>query len=163
MNRAYVRPIVVLALAGMATLVALTPAVATAQEPSPTPTPVPEMVIDVSPGILNLASDGETVTVHTDVPHEDVYTAELYFQVGDEPPRAFSWRTKEDNRGFFVANFYMEEVRALEPNIGDDNKIVVEIVYGDNTIAFGEQQITVIDSDETPTSGNPGVRKGKKN
>jgi hypothetical protein len=65
------------------------------------------VTIQVSPSTLNIQSQGEVVTVHTDidfvaVDHENVYLNGILIN---------SW--KADSRGDFVAKFLMSEVKAL--------------------------------------------------
>lgn len=66
-----------------------------------------DIEIVVAPNVLNIQSQGQVVTVHTDIAYGAVQSSsvmlngvEIYF-------------SKADNRGNFVAKFVMSEVKAL--------------------------------------------------
>jgi len=99
-----------------------------------------EISIDVAPNVLNIQSEGQVVTVHTDIDYGvvDVYSVYL------NGVAISSW--KADNQGNFVAKFSMDDIKALNGLIiGDYNTLKL---VGDTTdgVAFsGEQDIKVID------------------
>ena len=64
-----------------------------------------EIVIDIAPNVLNLGSQGEVVTVHTNIAYSEVYASTLY--LNDVP--ISGW--KADDRGYFVAKFLMDEIK----------------------------------------------------
>lgn len=69
-----------------------------------------EIEIVVSPKTLNIQSEGDIVTVHTNIPYWQVAGATVALNgVG------ISW-WKSDNQGNFVAKFVMGEVKALYEN-----------------------------------------------
>ena len=70
--------------------------------------------IRIAPNTLNLSSEGTVVTVHTDVSYSqmDVYSVFLG-GVAIE-----SW--KADDRGYFVAKFVMDEIKAIDGLILND-------------------------------------------
>jgi len=66
-----------------------------------------EIEIDVSPKTLNIQSEGDIVTVHTDIPYSQVAGASVLLN-----GLTISW-WKSDNQGYFVAKFVMGEVKGL--------------------------------------------------
>lgn len=97
-----------------------------------------EIEIDVSPKVLNLSSNGQVVTVHTNIEYTLVDVSSLYL---DGVPIS-SW--KSDDCGYFVAKFMMDDIKSLPLSIGEAN--VVKLVgLTTNGLAFwGEQTIQVI-------------------
>ncbi|MBN2139182.1 MAG: hypothetical protein JW720_15355 [Sedimentisphaerales bacterium] len=84
--------------------------------------------IKVSPNVLNILSNGEVVTVHTDIAYSSVVGSTVTLN-GVEISH---W--KSDNRGNFVAKFLMEDIKGLEGlNIGGMNTLTLE-----GTTAAGE-------------------------
>ena len=69
-----------------------------------------DLSIEVAPNVLNLASVGSWVTVHTNIAYGEVEYASVF--LNNVP---ISW-SKEDNRGQFVAKFVIDEVRKV---VGD--------------------------------------------
>ena len=97
-----------------------------------------EIEIDVSPKVLNLSSNGQVVTVHTNIEYALVDVSSLYL---DGVPIS-SW--KSDDRGYFVAKFMMDDIKSLPLNIGEAN-IVKLVGLTTNGLAFwGEEAIQVI-------------------
>ena len=96
--------------------------------------------IRIAPNTLNLRSDGTVVTVHTDVPYSavDVYTVYL----GDVAISAW----KADDRGFFVAKFLMDDIKAIDGLVINDYNTFqfVAITYSGQPI-WGEAEVMVID------------------
>ncbi|MEN8118301.1 MAG: hypothetical protein ABFS16_15045 [Bacteroidota bacterium] len=73
-------------------------------------TPVPDEIsieIDVAPNVLNLANQGEVVTVHTDIAYSAVEGASV--TLNDIP---IDW-WKSDSRGYFVAKFEIDAVKGI--------------------------------------------------
>jgi len=96
--------------------------------------------IRIAPKTLNLRSGGTVVTVHTDVPysHVDVYTV---FLAG---VAISTW--KADSRGYFVAKFLMDDIKAIDGLILNDYntfQFVAATIYGD--AICGEADVMVID------------------
>ncbi len=100
---------------------------------------VDEIVIDVSPNVLNLQSEGKVVTVHTDIAYSAVSASTVLLN-GVE---ISSW--KADDRGFFVAKFVMDTIKELDLAINEYNTLML---VGGTTIAgrsfIGEQEILAI-------------------
>ena len=99
--------------------------------------------IDVAPNVLNIQSQGEVVTVHTDIAYWEVAGSTVLLN----DVEIKSW--KADNRGYFVAKFFMESIKGLlvDEEIGDNYTLNLTL-YGYRTdgVAFsGEQEIKVID------------------
>ena len=99
-----------------------------------------EIIIDVAPNVLNIESEGQVVTVHTDIDYGVVGVYSVYLN----GVLIRSW--KADNRGNFVAKFSMDDIKALNGLIiGEYNTLKL---VGDTTdgVAFsGTQEIKVID------------------
>ena len=96
--------------------------------------------IRIAPETLNLRSSGTVVTVHTDVYYwtVDVYTVYL----GGEPISAW----KADDRGFFVAKFLMDDIKAIDGLvINDYNTLQFVAVTLSGEPICGEAEIMVID------------------
>ena len=110
-----------------------------------------EIGIDVAPNTLNIQSQGQVVTVHTtikyvEVDHKNVYLNGILIR---------SW--KADNRGYFVAKFVMNEVKALADNgdlaVPGENELIL-VGYTTEGVEFtGLQEITVIDVDPAGAGG----------
>lgn len=98
-----------------------------------------EIVIDLAPNVLNLGSEGEFVTVHTNIVYQDVDTLTVY--LNGIPIR--SW--KSDDRGFFVAKFLMSDIDDLPLVIDDYNTLRLEGITIDGDSFEGEQDILVIE------------------
>jgi len=99
-----------------------------------------DIEIDVAPETLNIQSQGVVVTVHTDIAYGAVDAYSVYLN----GVYIKSW--KADNRGNFVAKFWMDEIKALD-GLTIDNYNVLKLV-GDTKdgVAFsGEAEIMVID------------------
>ena len=103
-----------------------------------------EIGIDIAPNTLNIQSQGHVVTVHTsikyfEVDHQNVYLNDIEIS---------SW--KADNRGYFVAKFLMDEVKALADNgdliVPGDNSLTLIGYTTDGSEFTGSQVITVIDN-----------------
>jgi len=99
-----------------------------------------EIAIEVAPNVLNLQSQGEVVTVHTDIDYDQVYVSAVFL---NGLPLSFS---KEDNRGFFVAKFLMEEVKGLDLVIGGYNTLTLVGTTIDGQAFSGAQEIMVVDN-----------------
>jgi hypothetical protein len=63
--------------------------------------------ITVSPNVINIASQSEVVTVHTDIPYSAVSGATVTLN----GLNIYFW--KSDNRGYFVAKFVAGEVKGI--------------------------------------------------
>jgi len=99
-----------------------------------------EIIIDVAPNVLNIQSEGQVVTVHTDID----YGVVAFSTVTMNDVVISSW--KADNRGNFVAKFLMEEIKTLDGLLIDDYNTLTLVGYTTNGVAFsGSQDIKVID------------------
>lgn len=95
-----------------------------------------EIVIDVSPNVINIQSESTVVTVHTDIAFGDVDVYTVFLN----GVSISSW--KADNRGNFVAKFASEAVKEIVSVGSNTLKLVGDTSYGE---AFsGEQEIMVI-------------------
>ena len=102
-----------------------------------------EITIDVAPNVLNIQSEGQVVTVHTDNAYGDVKVSSVFLN----DVLISSW--KADNRGNFVAKFLMEEIETLAGlKIGVYNTLTLvglTTTETDPTEFWGKQDIKVID------------------
>lgn len=101
-----------------------------------------EISIDVSPNVLNIASSGTVVTVHTDIAYSAVVGASVTLNDVE-----ISW-WKSDSRGQFVAKFNMEEVETLVTSgVLEEGEIELTLSGTTNSgVSFsGTQVISVID------------------
>ena len=97
-----------------------------------------EIEIDVAPNVLNIASSGTVVTVHTDI----AYSAVVGATVSLNDVEIAWW--KSDSRGQFVAKFNMEDVEDIV-DVGEMNTLTLTgKTVGDLTFS-GSQEISVID------------------
>ena len=99
-----------------------------------------EITIDVSPNVLSLESNGQVVTVHTDIDYDLVDLSSVYLN----GVHIYSW--KSDLRGNFVAKFLMNEIKDLEMVLGEHNDFTLQ---GYTTLGEpfdGSQDILVVDN-----------------
>jgi hypothetical protein len=101
-----------------------------------------EIGIEVAPNTLNIQSQSQVVTVHTTIKFSSVAAESVYLN----EIQINSW--KADSRGYFVAKFLMEEVKALAEtgvlDVPGENELIL-IGYDINGAEFtGYQTITVI-------------------
>jgi hypothetical protein len=98
-----------------------------------------EILIDVSPNVLNLQSRGTVVTVHTNVDYNMVIASSVFL---NGIPIDFY---KSDDRGYFVAKFVMDDVKNLPLDIGEMNTLLLLGATDDGLSFTGTQDIKVID------------------
>ena len=100
-----------------------------------------EIAIQVSPNVLNIQSEGEVVTVHTDIPYGavNVETADVF--LNGVPISSY----KSDNRGYFVAKFLMEAIKEL-PFVEDaPNDLTMTGFTIDGQPFIGSDEVVVVD------------------
>jgi len=97
-----------------------------------------EIIIDISPNVLNLGSQGEVVTVHTNIAYGEVYASTLY--LNDVP--ISGW--KADDRGYFVAKFLMDDIKD-QVNVGL-YKFTLTGTTIDGVLFSGTQFIKIVDN-----------------
>lgn len=71
-----------------------------------------EVDIEIAPSTINLAFGGDVVTVHTDIPYNDVDGSSVVLYYRDQGVAISSW--KSDDRGYFVAKFLAANIRTLD-------------------------------------------------
>jgi len=110
-----------------------------------------EIGIEVAPNTLNIQSQSQVVTVHTTIKYVSVDHDNVYLN-GIE---ISSW--KADNRGYFVAKFVMDEVKALADSgdltVPGENELTLVGYTTDGTEFTGSQTITVIDIEPAGAGG----------
>ena len=100
-----------------------------------------DIEIDVSPNVLNIQSNSNIVTVHTDIAYSLVVGATVFLN-----DVAIDW-WKSDDRGNFVAKFMSDEIKTLDGLIiGDYNKLVLTGYTTDEEAFLGTQDIMVINN-----------------
>jgi len=99
-----------------------------------------DVLIEVSPNVLNIQSNGTVVTIHTDLSYGNVDVYSVYLN----GIAIQSW--KADNRGNFVAKFSMNEVKTLDGLAIDAyNTLQLVGVTMAGEPFVGQQDIRVID------------------
>ena len=99
-----------------------------------------EIAIEVAPKTLNIQSEGQVVTIHTDIAYWTVDVSSVFLN----GVLIRSW--KADNRGNFVAKFSMDEVKTLDGLVIDGyNTLQLVGVTKDGEAFSGETEIMVID------------------
>ena len=100
-----------------------------------------DIQIDVAPNVLNIQSEGEIVTVHTDIAYSAVVGASVFLN-----GVAIDW-WKSDDRGNFVAKFVSDEIKTLDGLIiGDYNTLTLNGFTTGGEAFLGTQDIMVIDN-----------------
>ncbi len=99
--------------------------------------------------MLNLQSNGQVVTVHTNVS----YGLVIAHSVSLNDVEINSW--KADNKGFFVAKFLMDDIKNLPLNTGELNTMTLTGETADGQFFTGFQEILVVDNIPSgPKNGN---------
>ncbi len=100
-----------------------------------------DILIDVSPNVLNIQSQSTVVTVHTDIAYSIVVGATVFLN-----DVAIDW-WKSDDRGNFVAKFDSDEIKTLNGLIiGGYNTLVLTGYTTGGEAFIGTQDIMVIDN-----------------
>jgi hypothetical protein len=108
---------------------------------------ITEIAIDVAPNVLNLQrTDDKCVTVHTDIPFDEVDSESVRLVVGGVEIIPYS--TYYDLRGDLVAKVWMKDLRNLVV-IGVYNTFTLTgfelLDYGEDAFS-GTQEILVVDN-----------------
>ena len=110
-----------------------------------------EIGIEVAPNTLNIQSQSQVVTIHTTIKYVSVDHDNVLLN-GIE---ISSW--KADNRGYFVAKFVMDEVKALADSgdliVPGENELTLVGYTTEGTEFTGVQTITVINIEPSGTGG----------
>jgi hypothetical protein len=109
------------------------------QQTSAQTTPI-VIEIQVSPNVLNLQNKGQVVTVHTNIAYSTVASQSVSLN-GVEIDH---W--KSDNRGYFVAKFLMEEILALELEIGEYNELTLDGITTNGDTFTGTDLVLVVNN-----------------
>lgn len=104
-----------------------------------------EITIRIAPNVLNLANQGEVVTIHTGEPYSEIVGASVVVVPDSGDPVPIDW-WKADNRGDFVAKFVMEEIKNI-PGISANETyhFVLQATTTSGEILVGTADIRVID------------------
>jgi hypothetical protein len=106
--------------------------------------PLTAAEIKVSPNVINISSAATVVTIHTDLPYSLVVGASVTLN-----DLEISW-WKADDRGYFVAKFSSDEVKALDEvaEAGEAGTLVTLTLDGtlvDGETFSGTDDVKVID------------------
>jgi len=95
--------------------------------------------IRIAPQTLNLRSNGTVVTVHTDILYSEMDAYSVF--LGGVAIK--SW--KADNRGYFVARFLMDDIKAIDGLVLNDYNTfqLVAVTVGGEPVC-GEADVMVI-------------------
>ena len=95
--------------------------------------------IDISPGVLNIGSKGTVFTIHTDIKYSEVAGATCTLNgLGIE------W-WKSDDRGYFVAKFDIDAVKALNDlKVGEMNTLTLSGEKYNGELFAGSDDIKVV-------------------
>ena len=97
-----------------------------------------QIEIQVSPNVLNLLSQSEVVTVHTDIAYGLVDAHSVYLN----GVLINSW--KADDQGNFVAKFLSGAIKGLPLTIGGYNTLVLTGSTIEGESFFGSDEIKVV-------------------
>ena len=118
---------------------------------APNPSYAFEITIDVAPQTLNIQSQSQVVTVHTNIAFSSVVGGSVTMNGID-----IAW-WKADNQGNFVAKFTMSEVKELavtgKLEVPGENMLTLTGYTNDRAEFTGTQSITVIDVLPTGSGG----------
>jgi hypothetical protein len=101
-------------------------------------TDVQTISIKVSPNVLNLENQGEVVTIHTDIAYYLVAGSTV--TLNGVP--IYFW--KSDDRGNFVAKFYMNAIKSLPLTINGYNTLTLYGFTKDGGAFSGSSEIKVV-------------------
>jgi len=103
-----------------------------------------EIIIDISPNVLNLQSSGTVFTVHTDIAYNDVDVISDDGSVTCSINGVLIDWWKSDARGNFVAKFDIEAIKGLDGlNINDYNTFEMIGVTINGDTFWGTQEILI--------------------
>jgi hypothetical protein len=102
---------------------------------------VENIQIQLSPNVLYLGSQGEVVTVHTDLPYASVKGASVF--LNGVP---ISW-WKSDDRGYFVAKFNIDQVKQEAGLVVGLNTVLFTGLTIDNVQFTGTRDLKVVSND----------------
>jgi len=108
--------------------------------------------IRIAPETLNLRNSATVVTVHTDVSYFDVDVYSVYLG----GVAISTW--KADDRGYFVAKFLMDDIKAIDGLILNDYNTfqLVAVTLGGDPIC-GEADVMIIDRGARSTRAGQSV------
>jgi hypothetical protein len=114
-----------------------------------------EITIRIAPATLNLQSGGVVVTVHTDVPYNEIDVASVYLA----GVAIDSW--KADDRGYFVAKFLSDDVKTIDGLVLNQlNTLTFVALTIYNEPVWGSAEVMVIDRGGAASSGAATSDKG---
>lgn len=126
---------------GMLSLFASAIAVSVGCDSSPTEPSEPTVVqitIEVAPNVLNIQSEGQVVTVHTEL----AYSSVVALSVMLNGVKIDSW--KADDRGNFVAKFLMSAIKSLPLTLGQLNTLRIDGTTTDGKEFWGSKAVMVV-------------------
>lgn len=147
MNRHEPQPTIIRTIASIALTLGLTIMLAAL----PSDAQACDNEIRISPETLNLGNSATVVTVHTDVSYSNVDVYSVYLG----GVAISTW--KADDRGYFVAKFQMDDIKAIDGLVLNDYNTfqLVAMTLGGDPIC-GEAEVMIIDRGARPTrAGQP--------
>ena len=98
--------------------------------------------IKISPNVLNINSEQKVVMVNTDIAYSAVDGPTVTLESSDISVGINRWES--DNRGSFVAQFLMEDVKQLPLTVGEYNMFTLTGLTTDGEEFSGSQKILVL-------------------
>lgn len=100
--------------------------------------------IDISPKTINLSGEGVVVTVHTDIPYNQVAGSSVVLFYQDQGVAITSW--KSDDLGYFVAKFLAASLRTLEDLVipGDNEFELCGLTWSGDAF-MGSDVVRIVD------------------
>jgi hypothetical protein len=156
MKNAYVRAILVLTTSVVAS--SLAPAPAEAGETCEDSVKV--VTIDVAPATINLDHYGIWLTIHTDIPCDQVKFADVYFNWDEDTKAedAFKCWKKADDRGYYVAKCDIRALSQLGGEIDTMNTFTLKGEDLEGRAFCGEQKVMIIDRGPEPSGPGNGMK-----
>ncbi len=95
--------------------------------------------IDIAPNVLNIGSNGTVFTIHTDIKYSEVAGATCSLN-----GLVIEW-WKSDDRGYFVAKFNIDAVKALpDLKVGELNTLTLSGEKHSGELFSGSQEVKVV-------------------
>jgi len=104
----------------------------------PTDAPAIQITIEVAPNVLNIQSEGQVVTVHTELAYSSVVASSVMLN----GVKIDSW--KADDRGNFVAKFLMSAIKSLPLALGQLNTLRIDGTTTDGKEFWGSKAVMVV-------------------
>lgn len=105
-----------------------------------------QITIDLAANFLNLSGNISRAEFHTNIRFSRVDCATVTLTVETEDPSSIPVDLcRSDGRGFLVAEFSIEKIEDMDPEIGEENTFVLEGKTKVGESFYGSQEILVVD------------------